>query len=68
VLLVGDGADAFDEPGVHDLAKLLAAAAPTTYATVHRRPEDLALLHFTSGTTGTPKGADARPRGGRPPR
>ena len=32
-------------------------------------PEDLALLHFTSGTTGTPEGRGARPRGGRrPPR
>ena len=29
------------------------------------RPEDLALLHFTSGTTGTPEGRDARARGRR---
>ena len=33
------------------------------------RPEDMALLHFTSGTTGQAQGRDARPRGGRrPPR
>ena len=32
-------------------------------------PEDMALLHFTSGTTGTPEGRGPRPRGRRrPPR
>jgi acetyl-CoA synthetase len=52
VLLTGDGA----EPGTLNLAALLAAADP------HHRigptdPGEPALLHFTSGTTGTPKGA-----------
>ena len=56
VLLVGDGADAFADPSVHDLRKLL-ASAPTSYETTPTDPEELALLHFTSGTTGTPKGA-----------
>jgi len=53
VLLV-DGDDAGD--GVHSLAKLM-AAAPCEFTIPPTSPEDLALLHFTSGTTGTPKGA-----------
>ncbi|MDX1621854.1 MAG: acetate--CoA ligase, partial [Nitriliruptorales bacterium] len=56
VLLAGDGADAFNDPSVHDLRKLLAVAS-TSYATAETAPDELALLHFTSGTTGTPKGA-----------
>jgi len=32
------------------------AAATDRFETVHTRGEDLALLHFTSGTTGRPKG------------
>ncbi|WP_419252660.1 acetate--CoA ligase [Caulobacter sp. ErkDOM-YI] len=39
-----------------DLAAALAAADPM-FKTVASRPEDMALLHFTSGTTGRPKGA-----------
>ena len=33
------------------------ADAPETFETVWTSPEDMALLHFTSGTTGLPKGA-----------
>ncbi len=33
------------------------AAASESYETVHTAPEDMALVHFTSGTTGRPKGA-----------
>ncbi|MBE2295415.1 MAG: acetate--CoA ligase [Phycisphaerales bacterium] len=52
VLLV----DSSDGDGTHSLRALLEAESsqrppPTTL------PEDRALLHFTSGTTGTPKGA-----------
>ena len=56
VLLVGDNGARTDVPGTLDLATLMDAASdrmepvPTT-------AEDRALLHFTSGTTGTPKGA-----------
>ncbi|WP_430295760.1 acetate--CoA ligase [Sinomonas sp. B1-1] len=54
VLLVD--ADGEPEPGTLDLAALLAAAEPLEAAAA-TRPGDYALLHFTSGTTGTPKGA-----------
>ncbi|MBE9398091.1 acetate--CoA ligase [Pontibacterium sp. N1Y112] len=42
--------------GCLDLNRLLAGADPTSPAEP-TDPEDMALLHFTSGTTGTPKGA-----------
>ena len=42
--------------GTIDLAAALAQASDT-FETVWTAPEDLALLHFTSGTTGRPKGA-----------
>jgi acetyl-CoA synthetase len=45
-----------DAPRTLSLASLLDAASPQI--TIPRtEPADLALLHFTSGTTGTPKGA-----------
>ncbi|BCT76374.1 acetate--CoA ligase [Sinomonas cyclohexanicum] len=54
VLLV-DAGDS-PEPGTLDLAALMLKAEPL--AEVARTlPDDYALLHFTSGTTGTPKGA-----------
>jgi acetyl-CoA synthetase len=43
-------------PGTSDLHKAL-ERAPTAYNGVRTKPEDMALLHFTSGTTGRPKGA-----------
>ncbi|MDT8398580.1 MAG: acetate--CoA ligase [Pseudomonadales bacterium] len=42
--------------GTLDFANLM-ARAPTDFVFAPTRPEDPALLHFTSGTTGTPKGA-----------
>ncbi|MDE3064707.1 MAG: acetate--CoA ligase [Acidobacteriota bacterium] len=42
--------------GTLDLEGLLAGAGPR-YEIGPTDPEDMALLHFTSGTTGTPKGA-----------
>ena len=56
VLLVGEEAEIAEIPDVEDFRELMSAAderceiAPTA-------PEDMALLHFTSGTTGEPKGA-----------
>jgi acetyl-CoA synthetase len=43
-------------PGTRDLAELLAAASPR-FEIPPTDPDDMALLHFTSGTTGAPKGA-----------
>ncbi len=56
VLIAGPGADDFDDPSVLDLDTLLSQAS-SGYTTAHTTPEDRALLHFTSGTTGKPKGA-----------
>jgi len=48
---------AADPPvGTTDLATAMAAASDS-FETVWTGPEDMALLHFTSGTTGRPKGA-----------
>jgi acetyl-CoA synthetase len=50
------GAAPSDEPGVH-LWGVLVSPASTRYTIGHTDPESMALLHFTSGTTGRPKGA-----------
>ena len=56
VLLVAEEGGATDVPGTLDFAALMSAASDD--AEVERTmPEDPSLLHFTSGTTGTPKGA-----------
>ncbi len=56
VLLVDGDGRAHAEPGVRDLGPLL-DAADDRMTIEPTDPEDPALLHFTSGTTGTPKGA-----------
>ncbi|WP_020681275.1 acetate--CoA ligase [Marinobacterium rhizophilum] len=53
VLLIDDGDPA---PGCLSLAALMAQAS-TEFAILPTQAEDMALLHFTSGTTGKPKGA-----------
>ncbi|MGW3151370.1 acetate--CoA ligase [Streptomyces sp. NPDC001177] len=54
VLIVGEGAD--ELPGTVSLAALMTEASDT-FTIPPTSPHDMALLHFTSGTTGTPKGA-----------
>ncbi len=56
VLLVGDHDEIAKLDGVHDLRALM-QAADDGYEVAPTDAEDMALLHFTSGTTGTPKGA-----------
>lgn len=54
VIVVGDAPEG--EAGVHPWNALLSAASPH-YTIGPTDPESMALLHFTSGTTGRPKGA-----------
>jgi acetyl-CoA synthetase len=56
VLVVPDAGGAALDAGVLDLRALLARASPD-FEIPPTSPQDPALLHFTSGTTGRPKGA-----------
>jgi len=56
VLLVAEEGGTTDTPGTLDLATLMAQASDVCEV-APTGAEDMALLHFTSGTTGTPKGA-----------
>jgi len=56
VVLVGDDHKPTDVPGTHDYHRLMEEASDR-FEIAATDPEDHALLHFTSGTTGTPKGA-----------
>lgn len=56
VLLVAEDGGTTAVPGTLDFASLMHAASDACEITP-TAPEDMALLHFTSGTTGAPKGA-----------
>lgn len=56
VLLVAENGGTTRVPGTLDLATLM-SDAPDACEITPTAAEDMALLHFTSGTTGTPKGA-----------
>ena len=56
VLVIGGGPGLSDDPRVQGFDDLLDAASDE-YEISRTAPDDPALLHFTSGTTGTPKGA-----------
>jgi acetyl-CoA synthetase len=56
VLLIGEDGHSPAITGTQNLAVLMQEANPS-FAIGPTDPEDVALLHFTSGTTGTPKGA-----------
>jgi len=56
VLLVAEDGGTTHEPDTLDLATLMRGASDQ-FSAVATQPEEPALLHFTSGTTGTPKGA-----------
>ncbi|HPM65679.1 MAG TPA: acetate--CoA ligase [Piscinibacter sp.] len=56
VILIGEAGAASSVPGTLDYASLMRDASAQPPA-IRTGPADMALLHFTSGTTGTPKGA-----------
>ena len=56
VLLVGDGETPTEVENTLDFHAAMAVASPE-FAIPRTGPEDMALIHFTSGTTGKPKGA-----------
>jgi acetyl-CoA synthetase len=56
VILVRENAEASNIPGTLDW-NVLMADAEDDFEIPPTDPEDMALLHFTSGTTGRPKGA-----------
>ncbi len=56
VILVGGGAGSFEDPTVLDFDDVV-GHGEDTFEIAATEATDRALLHFTSGTTGTPKGA-----------
>lgn len=56
VILVGDTESPTSIPGTLDYQQMISESSDR-FVIESTDPEDTALLHFTSGTTGTPKGA-----------
>ena len=59
VIIVGEDGNKTSvdvDPYTHDFHEML-RTAPPGFSIKSTDPEDMAILHFTSGTTGTPKGA-----------
>src|SRR5581483_11849678 len=56
VILVGDNQAPSDVAGTDDYHRLMLAASEE-FTISPTAPEDVALVHFTSGTTGLPQGA-----------
>ena len=56
VILVSEAVEPANVPGTRDWNALM-AEAEEDFEIPPTNPEDMALLHFTSGTTGRPKGA-----------
>ncbi len=56
VVLAGESGASTSVPGTLDFKRLMEEASDE-FAVEPTRPEDGSFLHFTSGTTGTPKGA-----------
>ena len=56
VLLIGEDPQIAETADVESF-RVLMGSAEDSYETAATSAEDMALLHFTSGTTGTPKGA-----------
>ena len=56
VIIVSESGAPTSIPGTHDFGTLIASASDQ-FVIPPTAPSDAALLHFTSGTTGTPKGA-----------
>lgn len=60
VLLMGDESGSPDPPGTVDYRRLIEEAARERFTIPPSHPEGTALLHFTSGTTGTRSRASHR--------
>jgi acetyl-CoA synthetase len=56
ILIVSEGSQPTNIPGTLDFHQLMNEASDQ-FTIAPTDPEDMALLHFTSGTTGAPKGA-----------